>query len=150
MAYDWSFVDKYRSEPSSTSGSEYSSETSEGALDSFIRGGKESFQQIPQLGWGLVAGAAATGESAFGEGGLLTGIKNYAVEKYSDWSEEIASNAQPTDSLDFSYERAKKGDVGALFNWASHGLGYVGGQAITLLTGAGIGEKAAETALRAS
>ncbi len=123
-------------------------ENPESLFDATVRGGVESFKQIPQLGWGLLAGGAAVGESALGEDGLMSGVKEYAVDKYVAASKDIAKDARPEDSFNYSYEAAKEGDIGALMSWGAHGLGYVGGQAITMLTGAGIGEKAAEVALK--
>ncbi len=48
--------------------------------ESTKRGGKESFQQNPQQGYGLVAGAGAVGEKVFGEGGIATGIKKAGAD----------------------------------------------------------------------
>ena len=105
----------------------------------FGRGFKESFQQLPQLGYGLLAGAGAAAESAFGEGGIATGIKKAGIKGYQEKGEEIAKNSKTSDSWDYSYDQAKDGDFGALVDWVQHGIGYVGGQGIqTLITG-GIG-----------
>ena len=103
------------------------------------RGAGEAFQQIPQLGYGLLAGAGAAGESAAGEGGIFTGIKKAGVEGYQRWGETIAKGAQPTDDADVAWERAKGGDFGALADWFAHGLGYVGAQGVQALATAGIG-----------
>ena len=103
------------------------------------RGFKESFQQLPQLGYGLVAGAGAAAESAFGEGGIATGIKKAGVKGYEEWGAKIAKDAKPSDSWDYSYDQAKQGNFGALVDWLHHGIGYVGGQALQTLVTGGIG-----------
>lgn len=105
----------------------------------FTRGVKESFQQLPQLGYGLMAGAGAAAESAFGEGGISTGIKNAGIKGYQEWGDKIAKDAKPSDSWDYSYDQAKQGNFGALVDWLQHGIGYVGGQAIQTLATGGIG-----------
>jgi len=105
----------------------------------FTRGVKESFQQLPQLGYGLVAGAGAALESAVGEGGIATGIKKAGVKGYQEWGDKIASQAKESDSWSYSYDKAKEGDFGALVDWLQHGIGYVGGQGIQALASAGIG-----------
>lgn len=107
-----------------------------------MRGFKESFQQLPQLGYGLLAGAGAAGEAAFGEGGIATGIKKAAVAGYQDWGNRIASKAKDSDSWDYSYDQAKQGNIGALVDWLQHGIGYVGGQGVQMLMTAGIGSVA--------
>lgn len=103
------------------------------------RGFKEAFQQLPQLGYGLVAGAGAAAESALGEGGISTSIKKAGIEGYKAWGDKIAQDAKPSDSWDYSYDQAKEGNFGALVDWLQHGIGYVGGQAIQTLATGGIG-----------
>lgn len=106
----------------------------------FGRGLKESFQQIPQLGQGVKAIAGATIESIAGEGGFGTALKKSGVEGFQKAGEEIAAKAKDTDSWNFSWDKARtEGDLGALVDWATHGLGYVGGQALQMLATAGIG-----------
>lgn len=105
----------------------------------FGRGFKESFQQLPQLGYGVLAGVGAAGEAAFGEGGIATGIKKAGVRGYTEWGDKIASQAKESDSWSHSYDRAKEGDFGALVDWLQHGLGYVGGQGLQALATAGLG-----------
>lgn len=104
-----------------------------------MRGVKESFQQLPQLGYGLIAGVGAAAESAFGEGGIATGIKKAGVKGYEEWGAKIAKDAKPSDSWDYSYDQAKQGNFGALVDWLQHGIGYVGGQALQTLATGGIG-----------
>lgn len=111
----------------------------EGLGTAFGRGIKESFQQLPQLGYGLAAGAAAGAETAFGEGGIATSLKDWSVKKYKEWDDKIAAQAQPSDSLETSWEAAQKGDIGALASWLSHGVGYTGGQAVQALASGGVG-----------
>lgn len=103
------------------------------------RGLKESFQQLPQLGWGAVAGLGAAGEAAFGEGGIMSAVKNRGIKGYTEWSDKIESKSRESDSFNYSWEQAKEGDFGALIDWLQHGLGYVTGQGIQALATAGIG-----------
>lgn len=119
----------------------------ESSGDTF-RGAKTAFQQMPQLFYGLVATGGAIGESVFGEGGISTDIKTSALEGYKKWSDKIESVAKESDSFTYSFEKARAGDYGALIDWAQYGLGYVGAQALTMLTGVGAAEKAAEVGLK--
>lgn len=103
------------------------------------RGFKESFQQLPQLGYGVLAGFGAAAENVVGEGGIATGIKKAGVKGYTDWANKIAAGFKTSDSIDYSWEQAKQGDFGALVDWLQHGIGYVGGQGLQMLATAGIG-----------
>ena len=97
------------------------------------RGFKEAFQQLPQLGYGLLAGTGAALESAVGEGGIATGIKRAGLRGYQEWGDKIASQSKDTDSWNYAWDAAKQGDIGALGAWLAHGLGYAGGQAVQML-----------------
>jgi hypothetical protein len=103
------------------------------------RGFKTAWQQIPQTAYGLMAGVGAAGETAFGEGGLSTGLKRYALGKYVQKGEEIATGARATDDATVAYEMARGGDFGALVDWVQYGLGYTAGQGLQALLSAGIG-----------
>ena len=114
-------------------------EKPEGILNTVGRGVKESFQQLPQLGYGVGAGVAAAGETAFGEGGIFTAAKQAAIKGYTDWGDKIAAHARENDSIDTAWDKAKEGDVGALVDWLAHGIGYTGGQAVQILATSGLG-----------
>lgn len=105
----------------------------------FIRGGKEAFQQLPQMGYGLIAGAGAIGEKVFGEGGIATGVKQAGLKGYTEWADKMAAQSKPSDSWSYSYAKAKDGDFGALVDWLQHGIGYAGAQGVQMLATAGIG-----------
>jgi len=105
----------------------------------FARGAKASFQQLPQLGYGILAGAGAGIEAMAGEGGIGTGMKKAGIAGYKDWGDKIAKDSKESDSWDYSYDQAKQGNFGALVDWLQHGIGYVGGQAIQTLATGGIG-----------
>lgn len=111
----------------------------EGLINTVGRGIKESFQQVPQLAYGVGAGIAAGAESLVGEGGIATSLKKSAVEGYKRWEDKIAEHAQANDSIDTAWGKAKEGDIGALVDWLAHGIGYTGGQAIQTLATGGIG-----------
>ncbi len=112
----------------------------------FGRGIGTAFKQVPQLGYGLVAGAGAVAEKAFGEGGISTGIKESGVEGFERWGAKVAETAKESDSLSYSWNQAKEGNYGALVDWLQYGLGYAGGQAIQIIATAGVGGVAAKTA----
>ena len=114
------------------------------------RGFKESFQQLPQLGYGALAGIGAAGETMLGEGGIMSGLKRAGVQGFQDWGDKIASGARESDSFSYSYDQAKEGNFGALVDWLQHGLGYVGGQGLQALASAGIGAVGGKMALGAS
>jgi len=115
----------------------------------FYRGVKTTLQQLPQLGYGLLAGLGAVAESAQGEeGGLAGKIKEVGLAGYQDWGDRIQVNAKPSDSFTHSWERAKQGDYGALLDWAQHALGYSVGQTAQMLTGAGLAKLGAQAVLQ--
>ena len=113
----------------------------------FLRGGKVAFQQLPQMGYGITAGIAAAGESALGEGGLATDLKNWAIKGYKAWGDKIQSVSKESDSFTYSWDEAKKGNIGALVDFLQYGLGYAGGQAVQMLATAGVGSIAAKATL---
>lgn len=112
------------------------------------RGFKEAFQQLPQLGYGLVAGTGAALESAVGEGGIATGIKKAGVKGYQEWGDKIAKDSKESDSFTYSYDRAKEGDFGAMVDWLAHGIGYAGGQGVQMLATAGVGSLVGKAGLK--
>lgn len=112
------------------------------------RGFKDTFKQLPQLGYGLVAGAGATAESVLGEGGLATGMKKFGVEKFQEKSKEIAAHSKPSDSFNYAYDQASQGNFGALVDWMQYGLGYAGGQGLQTLATIPIGGAVGKAALQ--
>jgi hypothetical protein len=119
----------------------------EDLVSALYRGGAEAVKGVPMLAWGLAAGAGAAAETMFGggdEGDFTTEFKEYAVGKYQAWERDISRHAQPEDAFGFAYDEAKKGDIGALISWATHGTGYVATQLATLLTGVGLVQKGTE------
>ncbi len=123
---------------------------SSGIVANAGRGVKEAFQQIPQLGYGLMAGAGATAEAAFGEGGIATGIKKAGVKGYQAYEDKMQKDALPSDSFTYSYDKAKEGDFGAMVDWFTHGIGYAGGQAAQMLATAGLGSVIGKAGLKAT
>ena len=108
------------------------------------RGAKEAVMGVPMTAVGLAAIAGATAETALGKGGMATDLKNAAVDQYVKFQKDMGKDARPEDSLIYSYDQAKQGNLGALVSWATHGTGYVTAQLGTILTGAGIIEKGVE------
>jgi hypothetical protein len=94
----------------------------------FMRGAKVALGQTAPILKGVVGLAGATAESAFGEGGISTGIKNWGLKGYQEGMQKLAPLQRDTDELTTSWERAKQGDLGALVDWAQYGLGYAVGQ----------------------
>jgi hypothetical protein len=90
----------------------------------FSRGFQTAYKQLPQLGYGLEAGALAAGESILGEGGKLTELKKEAVSKYEQAGKELETISKPTDSPTYSFEKAMEGDYGSLVDTLQYGLGY--------------------------
>jgi len=126
-------------------------EQEESYLGATKRGFEESFKQIPMLAQGLAAGVGAVGESVFGEDGVFTETKEYWAEKYQKSAAEMQKDAQPEDSIYYSWEKAKEtGDKEALIKYGLHGFGYVGGQAVQALMTAGIGKMTAQAVLTQS
>lgn len=104
----------------------------------FKRGFSTSFKQNPQLAYGLLGGAGAAGEKIFGEGGVSSAVKDYGIEGYRDWSERIFKDSKQTDSINYSWNKAKEGDFGALVDWLQYGAGYTIGQGIQILGTGGV------------
>lgn len=112
------------------------------------RGFVTSFKQLPQLGYGLLAGAGAVAESVAGEGGVSTSMKNFGVKKYQEAGADIEKDSKQSDSLSYSWEQAKQGDFGSLVDWLQYGIGYGGGQAVQALATAGVGSLVGKTVLK--
>ena len=122
----------------------YLEDYDENVAEGFYRGGKEAVEGMGNLGFGVAAGVGAIGESAFGEGGFSTQLKEAAVEKYVQGQQKMTKNAELTDSFTYSYDQAKQGNIKALFDWTIHGLGYTTAQLATMLMGAGVIGKGVE------
>jgi hypothetical protein len=103
-------------------------ESPESESGDFSRGFQTAYKQLPQLGYGLEAGALAAGESILGEGGKLTELKKEAVSKYEQAGKELETTSKPTDSPTYSFEKAMEGDYGSLVDTLQYGLGYGAGQ----------------------
>jgi hypothetical protein len=110
------------------------------------RGFKNTFRQLPELGYGLLAAGGATLENAVGEGGIATGIKNSGLEGYREAAANVEENTKPSDSLTYSWNKAKEGDFNALADWLQYGLGYAGGQGLQMLATGMLGGAAAKMA----
>lgn len=112
------------------------------------RGFETAFKQLPQLGYGVAAAAGATAENIFGEGGASTDLKKWGVEGYKDWSSKIQMDSKESDSLTYSWEKAKTGDYDALIDWAQYGLGYAASQGVQALATGGVGSIVGKAALK--
>jgi len=115
-----------------------------------MRGFKTAFEQLPQLGYGLMAAGGATAENLLGEGGISTGIKKAGVKGYQEWGDKIQKGSKESDSLSYSYDKAKEGEFGALVDWLQYGIGYAGGQGIQMLASAGVGSIIGKAGLKAA
>ena len=113
-----------------------------------VRGATTALKQLPQLGYGLLAGAGAAGEYAFGEGGVSTGLKKFGVEGYKAAEADIQKDSKQSDSLSYSWEQAQQGNFGALADWLQYGIGYGGVQAVEALASAGIGAAIGKATLK--
>ena len=113
-----------------------------------VRGFKDSFTQTKQLGAGLLAGAGAAAETVFGEGGYASGIKKAGVNAYREIGKELEAEAKPSDSLTYSLDEAKAGNLGAFVDWAQHGIGNAIGQGVQGLATFGVGNFAGQQAFK--
>jgi len=110
----------------------------------FTRGAKTAIGQTVPLAKGLVGAIGATGEQAFGEGGIWSGLKDWGIKGYQDGMAKLQPLARENDDITVAWEKAKSGDLGALMDWAAYGLGYGAVQlGESALTG-GIGALAAK------
>ncbi len=114
------------------------------------RGFKVAMGQTVPILKGVAGLVGATGEKAFGAGGISTGIKNWGLTGFTEGMEKLQPLQRDTDELTTSWKRAKDGDLGALIDWAQYGLGYAAGQAgeavAMSLLGAAVGTLAAPAA----
>jgi SAM-dependent methyltransferase len=133
-------------QPSQSTIAQMQAEANPKDTSDFSRGFKTSYEQLPELGYGLEAGAYAIGESAFGEGGMLTQGKQEAVAKMIEAQKETQANAKESDSFTFVYEKAKQGDFNALADTVQYGLGYGLGQMSQAVITGGLGSTVAKTA----
>lgn len=92
------------------------------------RGAKVALGQTPALLKGVVGLVGATGEEALGEGGIFTGLKNYGLNGYTEGMQKLEPLQKENDDVTKAWEKAKAGDLGALVDWASYGVGYSLGQ----------------------
>lgn len=112
------------------------------------RGFTVAFEQIPQLAHGVEAAAGAVIENRFGEGGVGTAIKQHGLEGYKEWGDKIAEDSKESDSIRYSWEKAKQGDIGALADWVQYGLGYAGGQVVQMLATSVVGGYAGKVGIQ--
>ena len=110
-------------------------------------GFKTAFKQIPQLGYGLIAGAGAVAETALGEGGVSTGVKEYGLKKYQESSQDIDKYQKDVYDFNVALDKAKGGDIGAMADWLQYGLGYGAGQVIQAAVTGGVGSVVGKAAL---
>lgn len=115
----------------------------------FSRGATAAWEGTKQTGYGLLAAAGSAGETAFGQGGISTGIKQAGLEGYREKQKVLEENASETDDITTAWDRAKQGDLGALVDWAQYGLGYAGAQGLQMLATAGVGSIAANAGAKA-
>ena len=108
------------------------------------RGFKNTFRQLPSLGYGVLAGGGAAAEYVAGEGGIATGIKTAGLKGYREASANLEENTKDSDSLTYSWNKAKRGDFNALADWVQYGVGYAGGQALQMLATGVLGGAAAK------
>lgn len=94
------------------------------------RGFSAALGQTPALLKGAVGFVGAAGEKAFGEGGAFSSLKKYGLEGYQKGMQEVEARAKDTDDVTVAWDKAKKGDLGALVDWAQYGIGYLGGNIV--------------------
>lgn len=92
------------------------------------RGFKVAMGQTVPLAKGAVGLVGATAENALGEGGISTAVKNWGLKGYTEGMKALEPLQHDNDNLTVAWDKAQKGDLGALFDWASYGLGYGAGQ----------------------
>jgi len=130
--------------------SKFKASPKEGFFNSAKQGVKVSFEQLPQLFYGLGAFGAAGLESMLGEGGISTALKNGAVNKYQEWGKKIQADSTENYEWDKAYGKAQSGDLGALVDFLGYGIGYGLGQGAQLLATAGVGGAVAKTVGRSA
>jgi hypothetical protein len=90
----------------------------------FGRGWSDAWRAIPASTYGVISGVGALGETAFGEGGMSTDIKKYGVEGAVLSAHESAQNSKTSDDLNYSWDRAKEGDLDSLVDWFQYAIGH--------------------------
>ena len=90
----------------------------------------ESTKQIVPLYQGVAGLVGDSGEKAFGKGGMFTALKDWGFDGFKKGMAEASKDQKSTDDVTVAWSEAKKGNLGALVDWAQGGLGYVAGQAV--------------------
>lgn len=91
----------------------------------FVRGAKQSFQELKGTGYGLLG--------LTGAGLGIQGLKDYGLENAQEAFGKSAAMGKPTDQLEGI------NSFGDAADYLQRGLGYVGGQAIPAIMTGGIG-----------
>lgn len=111
------------------------------------RGFSAAIAQTPALLKGAVGYIGAVGEKTLGEGGNFSALRQWGLEGYQKGMKEIQAKSKDTDELTTAWDKAKKGDLGALVDWAQYGIGYLGGNLVetvgTSILGGLVGSAAA-------
>jgi hypothetical protein len=149
-AFDDYLNGKPPAEPAKPSGAFDQMVAADSQRGDFWRAVKQTYQQVPELAYGITALGASAIETAMGEGGLATSAKNWSVGKMLEWKHAIQETSKESDDINFSWERAREGDYGALVDWLQYGVGYGVGQASQILATAGVGAIAGKIGLRAA
>jgi len=97
-------------------------------LKNIYRGGEVALRQTIPIVKGMVALGGATAEKFFGQGGVSTDVKNWGYNGYKEGMAGAEALHQDNDEVTTAWAKAKDGDVGAMVDWMTYGLGYLGGQ----------------------
>lgn len=97
-------------------------------LKNIYRGGEVALRQTIPIVKGMIALGGATAEKFFGQGGMSTDVKNWGYNGYKDGMAGAEALHQDNDEVTTAWAKAKQGDIGAMVDWATYGLGYLGGQ----------------------
>ena len=102
----------------------------------FIRGLKEQVPIIKQAGYGALSGIGALGETAFGQGGIASGIRKAGEAGYLEKQKELQETARPSDEWDYAKQKGIEGDWSHMGDFLTHSLGAGFGQlGIAAVTG---------------
>jgi C-terminal domain on Strawberry notch homologue/ddrB-like ParB superfamily domain len=97
-------------------------------LKNIYRGGEVALRQTIPIVKGMIALGGATAERFFGQGGVSTDVKNWGYNGYKEGMAGAEALHQDNDEVTTAWAKAKDGDVGAMVDWMTYGLGYLGGQ----------------------
>jgi len=110
-------------------------------IDNYIRGLKTSVEQIPAMAQGAVGLVADSVDKLFGgdEDSVAKKVRDWGIRGYNASIEKTKNTAKENDDVVVAWNKAKDGDINAMFDFLSYGYGYGTGMFLDSAAKAAIG-----------